>query len=94
MIDDGLAAGAVGRRIAGAAHDITGLVFSSQPGKQCPQLVPLRRIEHVIGVEPEGKITRGMGQGLIPRQQPEASLAWWRVTSTAKRRQRDQTLCD
>jgi hypothetical protein len=29
-----------------------------------------------------------------PGQQPAASLAWWRVTSTAKRRQRDQTLCD
>jgi hypothetical protein len=29
-----------------------------------------------------------------PGQQPEASLAWWRVTSTAKRRQPDQTLCD
>ncbi len=27
-------------------------------------------------------------------QQPEASLAWWRVTSTAKRRQPDRTLCD
>jgi hypothetical protein len=29
-----------------------------------------------------------------PGQQPEASLAWGRVTVTAKRRQRDQTLCD
>jgi hypothetical protein len=29
-----------------------------------------------------------------PGQQPEASLAWWRVTSTAKRGQRGQTLCD
>jgi hypothetical protein len=27
-------------------------------------------------------------------QRPEASLAWWRATSTAKRRQRDQTPCD
>jgi len=27
-------------------------------------------------------------------QQPEASLAWGRATVTAKRRQRDQTLCD
>jgi hypothetical protein len=24
----------------------------------------------------------------------EASLAWWRATVSAKRRQRDQTLCD
>ena len=29
-----------------------------------------------------------------PGQQPEASLAWGWVTITAKRRQRDQTLCD
>ena len=29
-----------------------------------------------------------------PGQQPEASHARWRVTSTAKRSQRDQTLCD
>jgi len=29
-----------------------------------------------------------------PGQQPEASLAWGEVTLTAKRRQRDQTLCD
>ena len=29
-----------------------------------------------------------------PGQQPEASLAWGRATVTAKRRQRDQTLCD
>ena len=29
-----------------------------------------------------------------PDQQPEASLAWGRVTSTAKRRQRDQKPCD
>src|SRR5215831_7752596 len=29
-----------------------------------------------------------------PGQQPEASLARWRATSTAKRRQPDQTLCD
>ena len=27
-------------------------------------------------------------------QQPEASLAWWRVTSTARRRQLDQMPCD
>jgi hypothetical protein len=27
-------------------------------------------------------------------QQPAASLAWRRVTVAAKRRQRDQTLCD
>ena len=27
-------------------------------------------------------------------QQPEASLAWWRATSTARRRQRDQMPCD
>src|SRR6185437_10255222 len=29
-----------------------------------------------------------------PGQQPEASLAWGEATLTAKRRQRDQTLCD
>ena len=29
-----------------------------------------------------------------PSQQPEASLAWWRVTSTAKRRQRVPMPCD
>jgi hypothetical protein len=29
-----------------------------------------------------------------PGQQPEASLAWCRATVIAKRRQRDQTLCD
>ena len=29
-----------------------------------------------------------------PGQQPEASLAWCRATVPAKRRQRDQTLCD
>ena len=29
-----------------------------------------------------------------PGQQPEASLAWGRTTVTAKRRQRDHTLCD
>ena len=27
-------------------------------------------------------------------QQPEASLAWWWVTTPAKRRQPDQTPCD
>ena len=29
-----------------------------------------------------------------PSQQPEASLAWWWATSTAKRRQRVPTPCD
>ena len=71
MIDDRLPTIAIRRRIARTSHHIgspVGSAVRTIPGRrlgdlqtvqQSPQLLPLRRVDHVIGVEPEGIITRG-----------------------------------
>ena len=45
-----------------ALHDITGLIVGSQAIEQVPDRRACRRVDHIIGVEPEGVIARGMGE--------------------------------
>ena len=62
MIDDGLAAAAVGAGVAGAAHDISRRLVRPQSVEELLELLPLGRIDHIVGVEPEGVIAGGVGE--------------------------------
>ena len=67
VIDDRLAAAAVRARVAGARAR-TQAAGSSRPQsvEQRPQFLPLGRIDHVVGIEPEGIIAGRPGQGRVP----------------------------
>ena len=66
MIDDRVTARPIRARVARAAHHIRGPVAGPQPVKNRPELFDLDRIDHIIGIEPEGVITGRMGQRFIP----------------------------
>ncbi len=68
MIDHGIAAAAVGTRIAGATHDVSGRLLGSQPVEKREELLPLRRIDLVVGIESERVIAGGVRQRFISRR--------------------------
>ncbi len=68
MVDDGLAAAAVGAGIAGASHDVSRRLVRPQSREELPELLPLGRVDHVVGIEPEGVNAGGVGERLIPRR--------------------------
>jgi hypothetical protein len=68
MIDHGVTAGPIRARIARAPHDVSGRVAGPQPLEQFHQLLPLSRLDHIVGIEPEGEIACGACQRLIARR--------------------------
>ena len=60
VVDDRLPARAIGAGIARAAHHVGGLVAGPQASQQRFELRALGRIDHVVGVEPEGIIAGRM----------------------------------
>ena len=56
MIDDGLPAAAVGAGIAGASDDVARRLVRVETLQQGDELPPLLRLDHIIGIEPEGII--------------------------------------
>ena len=66
MIDDGVAAAAIGAGVAGASHHVGRRLVRPQAVQQCPEVLTLRWVDHVIGVEPERVIAGGVGERLVP----------------------------
>jgi hypothetical protein len=59
VIDNRLPATAVGIRVARASHHRRRLITPIETGGHSSQLLPLRRLDHVVRVEAECKIARG-----------------------------------
>jgi hypothetical protein len=67
MIDDRVAPGSIPARITCAAHHESGLVASPQSLKDSLELVPLNRLNHIIGIEPKRIIAGRMRKRLVSR---------------------------
>ena len=62
MVDDRRPAARLAVGVAGAADDVGRLVARPRPSSSASQLGPLGRLDHVVGVEPEGVVAGGAGQ--------------------------------
>ena len=70
VVDDGIAAGPIGLGVTRAAHHEPGRrqFARSDLIEQPLELCPLGRLDHVIGIEPEGVIAGGMLESIVPRR--------------------------